>query len=522
MTHLPASWVLCTIADVTASVQMIDAGRSKDRDICYVDISSIDNIANRIAEPKRLRLSSAPSRARQIVKSGDVLFATVRPYLRNIAQVPEGLDGEIASTGFAVLRAVDGVVPSYLFYKSISRDFVAALTGEQYGVSYPAVKDDQVRAQPFELPPTTEQRRIVAKIEELFSELDKGVESLTTAREQLKAYRQTVLKHAFEGKLTEDWRAKNSAKLETPEVLLSRVRAEREVRHAAAMDEWQREVEDWRAGGKTGSQPRKPNRAPTLEPPNALDVVDLPAIPKSWAYARMGEFIARIEAGNSFKCDEREPRSGEIGVAKVSAVTWGEYDEAESKTCMDESRVNDTLFIKEGDFLLSRANTIELVGACVIVRTATKPVMLSDKTLRLDFDGGNKWFVLYYLRSVTGRAEIEKRSTGNQESMRNIGQDRIRSIVVPMCSHKEMQVVVSRLDAQLTQISHIEGEIVRGLQQANALRQSILRRAFSGQLVAQDPNEEPASVLLERIRAEKDEVGRARKKTNKNGKKEAA
>ena len=172
---------------------------------------------------KSLRLSAAPSRARQLVKAGDVLFATVRPYLsRNIAQVPASLDGQVASTGFAVLRALNGVEPRFLFYKSISKDFVGSLAGEQYGVSYPAVKNEQVRSQAIELPPTNEQRRIVAKIEELFSELDKAVESLTTAREQLKAYRQSVLKHAFEGKLTADWRRNNETARQSWERILAR------------------------------------------------------------------------------------------------------------------------------------------------------------------------------------------------------------------------------------------------------------------------------------------------------------
>jgi hypothetical protein len=141
------------------------------------------------------------------VHTGDVLFATVRPYLRNIAAVPSNYDGEIASTGFSVLRPAKGIEPNFLFYNCIYAEFVDALSGAQYGVSYPAVKDEQVRAQYISLPPFKEQHRIVAKIEELFSELDKGIESLKTAREQLKIYRHSLLKHAFEGNLTAHWKA---------------------------------------------------------------------------------------------------------------------------------------------------------------------------------------------------------------------------------------------------------------------------------------------------------------------------
>ena len=114
----------------------------------------------------------------------------------------------------------------------------------QYGVSYPAVKDEQVRDQPLWLPPTEEQRRIVAKIEELFSELDKGVESLKTARAHLKVYRQAVLKHAFEGKLTAQWREENKDKLEKPEQLLARIKQERETRDERQLKEWRTAIKN--------------------------------------------------------------------------------------------------------------------------------------------------------------------------------------------------------------------------------------------------------------------------------------
>ena len=201
MTDLPAGWTLCEMGDVLEPVQKTGK-HEEDREIWYVDISSIDNQSYRITVPKRLTLSQAPSRARQKIRFGDVLFSTVRPYLRNIAFVEKRFHGEIASTGFAVLRAAEGIDPKYLFYKSVSNDFVSALTGEQYGVSYPAVKAEQVKAQPLELPPTQEQPRIVERIEALFAEIDKGVESLRAAKATLDLYRKSLLKSAFEGCLT--------------------------------------------------------------------------------------------------------------------------------------------------------------------------------------------------------------------------------------------------------------------------------------------------------------------------------
>ena len=218
----------------------------------------------------------------------------------------------------------------------------------------------------------------------------------------------------------------------------------------------------------------------------------------------MGLYIGWIQAGKSFKCLESEPAMDQVGVAKVSAVTWGEYDEAESKTCLNEDNVNEELFIREGDFLLSRANTIELVGAAVIVKRATKKIMLSDKTLRIHFAARDRRFFLHYLRSPYGRTEIQARSTGNQASMRNIGQDRINSIILPICSPAEQAEIVRILDERLEAVDTLQAEIDINLARADALQQSILKKAISGQLIPQDRTDEPASALLARIRAERD------------------
>ena len=106
--------------------------------------------------------------------------------------------------------------------------------------------------QSLPLPPAREQHRIVAKIEELFSELDKGIESLKTARRQLEVYRQSVLKHAFEGKLTAQWREENKDKLEKPEQLLARIKQERAAHYERQLKEWKAAVKDMGSEGPTG------------------------------------------------------------------------------------------------------------------------------------------------------------------------------------------------------------------------------------------------------------------------------
>lgn len=227
------------------------------------------------------------------------------------------------------------------------------------------------------------------------------------------------------------------------------------------------------------------------------DTTDLPVLPEGWVWASVDQLLAHIETGKSFKCEERPPQDHEVGVVKVSAVTWGEYNEQESKTCHDESMIRPELFVRESDFLFSRANTIELVGASVIARNVTKRIMLSDKILRFVLvDDELKVWLLALLRSELGRKHIEALATGNQESMRNISQERLRQIPVPIPSLNEIKLTSELLFESIVATNQTETAIQLSLHQSTTQRQNILRAAFAGELVPQDPADEPASLLL--------------------------
>lgn len=282
--------------------------------------------------------------------------------------------------GLAAIRPM-GTIPSkfILYYFRYSN---AVLSEQATGSTFKAISGKQLREFPVLLPPLGEQHRIVNKIELLFSELDKGVSELKKAREMLASYRQSLLKAAFEGRLTEKWRKDHAGELEPANQLLARIKAEREKRYQQQVIEWKQALKDWEAQGKPGRKPTKPRKLKNLHQITKAELAGLPKLPEGWGWVRFGELIYRIEAGKSFKCYEQPPQRDQVGVAKVSAVTWGEFDENESKTCIDPNKINEAYIIKKGDFLFSRANTIELVGACVIVKSVNRKIMLSDKTLK--------------------------------------------------------------------------------------------------------------------------------------------
>ena len=498
MTGLPPSWTLCQIGDVLQSVEKTEK-HEPDRVISYVDISSIDNRTNRIVAPKRMNLADAPSRARQKIRAGDVLFATVRPYLRNIAAVEQSLDGEIASTGFAVIRGAEGVEPKYLFYKSISHDFVSALTGEQYGVSYPAVKEDQVKEQPLELPPTGEQRRIVERIDALFDVIDRGVESLRDAKRAVGLYRDSLLKSAFEGRLTAEWRANNPDELDCADVLLERIRARRQHFYEATLRDWKRSLGKWRERGGAGKRPTKPKPPKQHSPDRVGPQSVLPDLPHGWAWSNLGDLSAGPQYGTATKSSSH----GEVPVVRMGNVQNGRIDWSDLVYTSDQDEIA-RYALRPGDVLFNRTNSPELVGKTAIYR-GERPALFAGYLVRVNqIDQiASGPYVAHFLNSPLAR-EHGKSVKTDGVNQSNINGTKLQEYPFPCCSLTEQAEVVHILDNRFEAAEVVEREVDANMARAEALRQAVLKQAFSGELVPQDPADEPAQALLVRIRASRD------------------
>lgn len=225
---------------------------------------------------------------------------------------------------------------------------------------------------------------------------------------------------------------------------------------------------------------------------------------KNWTQKQLGDVLTEIKAGKSLKCKEVPPNEGEVGIVKVSALSWGEFLEDESKTITDPKFFNEDYLIKSGDFLFSRANTNELIGAVVIVKQIHRTLMLSDKSLRFRFTSEvlPQW-ILYTIRSENGRKQIEDFATGNQQSMMNISQDKIREISLFIPDLQEQQEIVRRVEELFSLALKIETRYTKARAQVDKLPQSLLARAFQGELIYQDENDEPASVLIEKVKEAK-------------------
>lgn len=232
-------------------------------------------------------------------------------------------------------------------------------------------------------------------------------------------------------------------------------------------------------------------------------------LPEGWCRTRLGDVIAGFEAGRNLKAQGRPAEGDELGVLKISAVTWGAFRPHENKALLPGDQPKPHELIKAGDLLITRANTTELVGAVVLVERDFPTLMLPDKVLRLLVldDAADSRFLVYALRTEEVRRHFEANATGTSHSMRNLSQPKMRAAPLRLAPVNEQRRIVAKIEA-LQERSRAAREALEAVPPLlDRFRQSVLAAAFRGDLTAdwraRNPDVEPASVLLERIRKER-------------------
>ena len=384
--------------------------------------------------------------------------------------------------GVKILQPTQCFLPALLEY--FVRFLVTKIPNNGYARHYQHLAKSLIP-----IPPYAEQRRIVAKIEELFSELDKGIESLKTAQTQLKVYRQALLKHAFEGKLTAQWRADNPDKLETAEALLARIQRERAERY-------RQQIANWEAGGKQGSKPKAPKPLPPL---TAEELAELPELPAGWGWVKLGELM-ETNVGFAFKSAEFV--STGVRLLRGDNIEPGRLRWADARYWpLERAAEFAELMLSAGEIIIAMDRPVISSGLKVArVRQTDLPSLLVQRVARIKENSG---ICTDFAFAAINQNRFVNHCLGHQTGTQlpHISEAQIRSYPVPLCALAEQEQISAELDAKLSKADQLDQTLTAALQQSDALRQSILKKAFSGQLVPQDPADEPAAELLARIQA---------------------
>ncbi|MCZ0814335.1 restriction endonuclease subunit S [Roseovarius sp. EGI FJ00037] len=496
--EVPSSWewtVIKELGDIVSGATPSTKVRDYwDGDVIWFAPSDLTGYKQKFIArgAKTLTEEGLANSSARIMPAGSVMFSSRAPvgYVA-ITSVPAA-----TNQGFKSVVPYTGIFNEYLYhYLKASKNMAEQ---RATGTTFKELSGAAFGVLPAPLPPLNEQRRIVEKIEAMFDEIDAGIQSLQTARATLGLYRQSLLKSAFEGRLTADWRAQNADKLEAPETLLARIQAERDTRYKAALDTWQDALAQWRADGEQGKKPAKPKR-PTTFPDQLKNLgIELPDLPHVWTWAQLGLCSSGPEYGTAAKSAD----AGAVPVIRMGNLQHGRIDWDNLAFTSDPDEI-EKYSLKSGDVLFNRTNSPELVGKTSIYK-GERPALFAGYLVRVNQieEIASGPYLTYFLNSpIASKHGKSVKTDGVNQS--NINASKLQEYPFPYCSPAEQAEIVRRLDARLESADALETEIDAALTRADALRQSILKKAFSGQLVAQDPNDEPASALLERIKVER-------------------
>jgi type I restriction enzyme S subunit len=390
----------------------------------------------------------------------------------------------------------EAVSSEFLYYFLLSQEKAFVDAGK--GGAQPNISQGIVKAWSLSLPPRSEQNRIVAKLEELLSDLDAGVAELKAAQKKLHQYRQSLLKAAVEGALTAPWR-EAQRKLGTPTEagaqLLQRILTERRARWEA------KQLAKFKEQGKAPPKDWQKKYPEPVQP----DTTDLPELPEGWVWASLdmlGEIASGVAKGTK--------RDGNVSVRevpylRVANVQRGYLDLSEVKTILATERDIEELVLKSGDVLFNEGGDRDKLGRGWVWHDEVAECIHQNHVFRMrPYSPDLRPELISHHGNTFGKLWFQ--TVGKQTTnLASINMSMLRSFPVPVAPADEQTEVLAQMQVQLDSLGRQEEATDLAMKQATAQRQNILRAAFAGELVPQNPNDEPASVLLERIRAERAE-----------------
>lgn len=510
-------WIEITLDEVIAEKGIFKDGdwvESKDQDpngevrlIQLADIGDGDflNKSNRF-----LTKTKAEELNCTFLKEGDLIIARMPYPLGRATIFPlKGDEKYITVVDVAIIRFQNtNVLTKFFLYNINSPNSRRKIEELQSGTTRKRISRKNLAKITFPLAPLPEQRAIVAKIEELFSELDNGIDNLKKAKEKLEIYRQAVLKKAFDGELTKEWRNSQSC-LTTGEETLIKIKENRNSRYISKLNDWKEKVAQWKLDGEIVKKPKKPSELD-------VSVFDNYKVnfhtPNEWARCQVADVISSLT-------DYHANGSYEILKENVTLLDQPDYALMIRATNFEKNDlVKDLKYISEhaynflsktklygGEILIGKIGN---AGKVYLMPTLNKKASLAMNLFAINVEFILSKFLYYQLKNFDQEREISSyvKGVGNP----TIDKISIRSIHINICSIEEQNRIIQEIEARLSICDNILACINKGIEKAEALRQSVLKKAFEGKLLSEEeleicrrePDWESAEKLLERIKKE--------------------
>ena len=461
--ELPQGWVQTALGAVVA------APRSKATPADHPDLPFVgmDHIAANGMQLLGAGRFGDMKSAGGLFSPGDVLYGRMRPYLNKVHVANQQ---GACSAEFIVLPQNAAIASGYLAYLLHHRKFVNFASAQSSG-DRPRVDFESLSSYEFALPPKAEQARIVSKVDELFSDIEEGERALERVQKLVERYRQSVLKAAVTGELTREWREKHKGPLESGDALLQRVLKGRAANGAVT---------------PRHKEPRGPNIA-NLEP-----------LPKGWVWTS-------IEQAGAVKLGRQRAPQHHVGdhmrpYLRVANVYEDRLELSDVKEMNFTPLEYETYALQVDDILLNEGQSAELVGRPAMYRGEVPGCCYQKTLLRFRAHAGvSAAFALLVFRYYLHCGRF-RRSANITTSIAHLAAERFGPIEFPLPPGQEQREIVEIALTKLSQIDHLELELKARRKAIEVLRQTTLRSAFSGDLVPQDPVDEPASALVERLR----------------------
>ena len=405
------------------------------------------------------------------IENGDLLFAWS---VSLGAYIWKGKSAFLNQHIFKVLPK-ENIDKTFIYY--LLDKVTNELYAKAHGSGMVHVTKGKFEATSVNIPPLEAQQAIVNKIESLFDEIDEGIGRLKTVAQQIQQYRQSLLKNAFNGELTKEWRSKHADTLPSENELLAQIQTTREQHHAQQLADWQTAVSQWEQNGKEGKKPSKP-KAPTQAVKFEENFADLP---RGWVNFSL-DMLAEISGGLT-KNAKRGSFKEKVPYLRVANVYANELKLDEIATIGIQENEKARTLLQTNDLLIVEGNgSIEQIGRVAIWNNTINPCYHQNHLIKARcYPFVLPKFALYFLISPMGRERIINIASSTT-GLHTLSLTKVANLIIPVCSLAEQTQIVAILESKLTACDQLAAELAKQLKQAELLKQAVLKAAFQGEL----------------------------------------